>query len=130
MKRAAAILLLALAAAGCAPVTACPPGLQAWSVAELLFGRNKGEALVVSDADWAAFAADTLTPNFPDGLTVLDGAGQWRSPRGLEREPMKMVIIATPELAMDRIERVIAAYRQRFGQDSVGLFTGPRCVRF
>jgi Protein of unknown function (DUF3574) len=28
----------------------------------------------------AEFAAQTITPNFPEGFTVLYGQGQWRNP--------------------------------------------------
>ena len=35
------------------------------------------------DAAWDAFLADTVTPRFPDGLTVLDARGQWRDSEGL-----------------------------------------------
>ena len=34
----------------------------------------------VTDAAWAKFVSDTITPNFPDGLTVFDGYGQSRNP--------------------------------------------------
>lgn len=33
---------------------------------------------MVSDEDWRAFLAAEVTPRFPDGLTVIDAAGQWR----------------------------------------------------
>ena len=49
-------------------------------VAELFFGRGVKGRAPVSDAEWAEFAAQTVTPNFPGGFTVFDGEGQWRKP--------------------------------------------------
>ena len=45
---------------------------------ELLFGRNIGGKLGVSEAQRRAFLAREVSPRFPDGLTVFDTAGQWR----------------------------------------------------
>ena len=56
-------------------------------VAELFFGRGiKGRA-PLSGAEWAEFAAQTITPNFPDGFTVFDGEGQWRNPADRTHRP-------------------------------------------
>ena len=49
-------------------------------VAELFFGRSIAGRGPLSDAEWAGFAAEVVTPNFPDGFTVMDGEGQWRNP--------------------------------------------------
>ena len=50
-------------------------------VAALFFGRAIHGREPLSDTEWAEFAAQTITPNFPEGFTVLDGEGQWHSPR-------------------------------------------------
>ncbi len=46
----------------------------------VLWPRHRGRA-PLTDAEWAEFAAQTITPNFPDGFTVFDGEGQWRNPQ-------------------------------------------------
>ena len=46
-------------------------------------GRGGDAGEVVDDAAWASFLADTATPRFPNGLTVLDARGQWRDPGGV-----------------------------------------------
>jgi len=103
-------------------------------VAELFFGRNiKGRA-PLSDAEWAGFAADTITPNFPDGFTAFDGYGQWRNPQTgqIARDPTKILLVAakrSPDLA-DRLAAVMDAYKQRFHQQSVGLITRDSCAAF
>jgi hypothetical protein len=125
-------LLTCLAAPAMAQNLACPDPLKPMLRAELLFGRNIGGRLGVSEAQWARFAAAELTPRFPDGLTVLDGKGQWRGPSGLVREPGKVVIVVTADEAgaRERIAAVARAYMTRFRQKSVGVLTQPVCATF
>jgi len=103
-------------------------------VAELFFGRNINGRGPLTDAEWAKFAAATITPNFPDGFTVLDGEGQWQNPttHQIAREPAKILLVAakrTPDLA-DRLSAVIAAYKAQFRQQSVGIITRDSCAAF
>ena len=103
-------------------------------VAELFFARGISGRAPVTDAEWAEFAAQTVTPNFPDGFTVFDGQGQWRNPHTghLARDPTKILLVAaprTPDLAR-RLSAVIAAYKTRFHQQSVGLITRDSCAAF
>ena len=49
-------------------------------VAELFFGRDIAGRAPLSEAEWRAFAAEIVTPNFPDGFTAFDAEGQWRNP--------------------------------------------------
>ena len=103
-------------------------------VAELFFGRNVKGRGPVSDAEWAIFAADAITPNFPDGFTVFDGYGQWRNPATgtIAHDPTKILLVAAkrgPDLA-DRLNRVMDAYKSRFHQQSVGIITRDSCAAF
>jgi hypothetical protein len=103
-------------------------------VAELFFGRNIKGRGPLSDAEWADFAAQVITQNFPDGFTVFDGEGQWRNPTSgqIGREPTKILLVAakrTPDLA-GRISAVIDAYKSRYHQQSVGLITRDSCATF
>jgi hypothetical protein len=121
----------ALLLAGCTPQPqACTfPGTSPMLVAQLFFGRAG-----IADAAWAAFAEDTLTPGFPDGFTALDAAGQWREgqDKPIGREPSQLVIVAAPDTpaTSDNLRAVIAAYRARFAQKSVGLILESRCASF
>lgn len=136
----AAVGLVALAAglSGCQttpvePAIACPPGQEARRTAELFFGRNIGDKPGVSEADFRAFADKELTPRFPEGLTVLDGGGQWRGDENkLIREASKVVLIVLPKTrdAQGRVEAVRTAYKTRFHQDSVLVITQGGCVAF
>jgi hypothetical protein len=88
----------------------------------------------VSDGAWAAFTAQTITPNFPAGFSVFDGAGQWRNPRTgrIARDPTKILLVAaprTPDLA-GRLAAVIDAYKAEFHQQSVGIITRDACAAF
>jgi hypothetical protein len=134
--------LTGLLLAGCAQLsgslpTAAPcllPQEERMLVAELFFGRGIEGREPVTDAEWAEFAARTITPNFPDGFTVLDGAGQWRNPRtgAIARDPTTILLAAVkrePDLAQ-RLSAVIDAYKQRFDQQSVGIITRESCGAF
>lgn len=136
MSRAPAVLLLAsLALAGCVTTgaPACPPGGRERLVADLLFGRNIGGRLGVSEAAFAGFVDREVTPRFPDGLTITDARGQYREASGrMIREPSKVITIVLADEARDlpRLAEVAAAYRRRFAQDSVGIVTKRACVAF
>lgn len=103
-------------------------------VAELFFGRNIRGRGPLTDAEWSEFAADVITPNFPDGFTVFDGDGQWQNPATHEiaRERTKILLVAarrTADLA-PRLSAVIDAYKRRFHQQSVGVITRDACASF
>ena len=117
-----------------APAFSCSPPLQPMQQIELMFGRNVRGWPGVSDAAWARFLAREITPRFPDGLTVLDATGQWRDPGSgrLARERSRLVIIVTAAAPSTdgRIAAIIAAYKQRFHQKSVGVVTSDVCAAF
>ena len=104
-------------------------------VAELFFGRDRVGHRLVSDREWADFLNTVVTANFPDGLTVFDGYGQWRNPETgiVAHSPhVKIVLIAvkrSPGLA-DRLNTVMDTYKMRFNQRSVGLITRDSCAAF
>jgi hypothetical protein len=120
---------------GCASLTpaTCPAGQSPGRTVQLFFGRDIGDKVGVSDADFARFVDAELTPRFPDGLTILDAAGQWRGADGVVgREPSKVVILALPggKGGEDRLEAVRAAYKARFSQEAVMIVTQPVCLGF
>ena len=103
-------------------------------VAELFFGRNVPGRAPLTEAEWAEFAAQVVTPNFPAGFTVMDGAGQWQNPATgkISGEPAKILLIAVPRSPdlPDRLSAVIEAYKARFHQQSVGVITRDSCASF
>ncbi len=112
----------------------CHSGQQPRAVAELLFGRDIGQHVGVSEADWTRFVARELTPRFPDGLTVADTIGQWRDRDNgsIVREPSKHVEIVLPGNADDeaRLDAAAAAYKTAFHQQSVAIIVHTACVSF
>ena len=132
------VLLLALSGlvSGCAGLGApvCSAGGQASSVAEMVFGRNVGDRVGVSEADWARFVDEEVTPRFPDGLTVYDAKGQWRdTERGsVVQEPSKVLVIVLADQQRDkgRIDEIASAYKQKFQQQAVLTMLRPACVSF
>jgi Protein of unknown function (DUF3574) len=112
----------------------CHGTQQIRQVAELVFGRDVGHKLGVSESAWARFVAREITPRFPDGLTVTDASGQWRDSANGEivREPAKRVEIVLPGAADDdaRLDAVVSAYKREFHQQSVAVIVRPACVSF
>jgi hypothetical protein len=110
------------------------PSEQRMLVAELFFARSVKGRGPVREAEWAQFARDVVTANFPDGFTVFDGDGQWQNPATHEigRQRTKILLIAaprSPDLAL-RLAAVIDAYKMRFRQQSVGIITRDSCANF
>ena len=136
------ILIAGLLLAGCAasppatPIeTAChSAGADRAQVAELFFGRSINGRPPLTDAEWDGFAADTITPHFPDGFTVLDGQGQWMNPatRQIGRETTKILQIAFDgsPAKLQALHEVADAYKARFHQLSVGLILTEGCAAF
>ncbi|MFF4570173.1 DUF3574 domain-containing protein [Streptomyces sp. NPDC001410] len=92
----------------------------------LLFGTarpNGGPA--VTDRQFMDFVDKEVTPDFPAGLTVQSGRGQWRDAHGIiEKERSYELILLYPEGRADvsdrSIEDIRRAYEKAFGQESVG----------
>ncbi len=132
-----AIGVVILALAACADVevstSECEDGGELWTEYRLFMGRGDGDMEVVGDADWEAFLADIITPRFPDGLSVMDVAGQGRTDDGsIQRERTKMLLVLAPEGgdALDRMNEISAAYKQRFSQTSTLRVVTEACVAF
>ena len=136
-------LLLAASLAGCGTAGGRPrlasdrldplPGGTTLIRSELLFGRSRPDGSTISDAQWRAFVDDHVTPRFPDGLTIVDASGQYRTRSGeLVREASKIVILLHGPDAKSRaaIEEIRALYRKLFDQESVLLISGVARVAF
>ena len=113
--------------------TGCRGSAKALGRVEMLFGTSRPDATSVSDEEWARFLDEEVTPRFPAGLTVLQGAGQWRGrDPSVTKEQSKILVIwhePTSRTETD-IEAIRSAYRTRFNQDSVMRVDGVSCVSF
>jgi hypothetical protein len=119
------ILLAALFLGACAQPGApavCTAPLKPALEVDLYFGRSKPGGGEVSEAEWTAFLADTVTPRFPAGLSVVNVEGQYRGPSGsIARERSKLVVIVVFDAPAHqaRVREIIDAYSSRFNQQSV-----------
>ena len=103
------------------PAAVCTPPLKPALHIDLYFGRDtaKGE---VSEADWAKFLAEEVTPRFPEGLSVLDVQGQHREPSGKitrERTKLLVVVLFDAPVQTAKLKDIAAAYARRFEQQTV-----------
>lgn len=133
--RIAACLGLALWLAGTGFASAaCPQGQVPAREVRLYLGRNIAGQPGVSEADFTAFLDAEVTPRFPDGLTVLDAQGRWRSGSGaIESEASKVLVLIFParERQADLGAQAIRdAYRRVFSQESVLMTSQEVCASF
>jgi hypothetical protein len=96
----------------------------------LYFGlaRPKGS---VTELEWQIFLRDEVTRRFPDGLTVWEAEGQWRTPAGgIDHEQSKVLLLVHPDTAAARqsVQAVIEAYRTTFEQQSILWESARVCV--
>ena len=114
---ALAFILLAAAQSGIhAESLTCHSPQQPRQIAQLLFGRDIGRKLGVSEAAWGRFVVREMTPRFPDGLTITEAIGQWRDPADgtIVREPAERVEIVLPDHDEDeaRLAAIVTAYKR------------------
>src|SRR5262249_27779629 len=107
---------------------------QPWARTELYFGRGKPDGSTVTDDEFRTFLDHIITPRFPDGVTVLSGAGQFRGSSGMiTREGSNFVILLYPageKSSSKRIEEIRDSYKKTFAQESVLRVDGESCVYF
>lgn len=137
-------VLLVLVVSGCtttktvpepAPVVQAAPG---WIRTELYFSIGDWMETALStegEMRWAAFLDREVTPRFPDGLTVIDVYGQWRSPKPgapILRERSRLLVILHPatQEASDKIDAIRAAWKKPADEESVLRVSQPADVRF
>ena len=105
------------------------PVVQDWLYMGLLIPSGG----TVSEAEWSAFMKDTVTPRFPDGLTVLRAQGQWRGKDGkIVEEPSRALFLMHPGDARSDalVAEIAAAYKSRFAQEAVLRVRTPGCASF
>jgi len=131
----AAALLALSACAPPAPQTAAPtcaaplkPALQV----DLYFGLATKDR-EIGDVEWVAFLNEEVTPRFPDGLSVLDVAGQYRIPTGRitrERSKLLVVVVLDAPAHLPKVQAIVDAYKKQFNQLSVLRVERSICAAF
>jgi hypothetical protein len=85
----------------------------------------------VSELEWQLFVRDEVTKRFPEGLTVWNADGQWRTPSGsIDQERSKVLLLMHVDTAEARklVQEVIERYRKMFEQESVLWESSRACV--
>ena len=137
-------LLVVLAGSGCAtkPSVAPPPVVvesgSSWMRTELYFSIGDWMETSLSteaEARWQDFLDREVTPRFPDGLSVIDAYGQWRSPQSgalVQRERCRLLVVMhpdTPETSA-KIDALREAWKKLTGEKSVLRVSQPAQVGF
>lgn len=100
------------------------PDSKLYHRTELYFGTSHADGSApVTPAQFQSFINTVVTPRFPDGLTVLDGRGQWRNDDGgISKEDSHELILLYPlndRSASGKIEYIRKAYEKTYDQESV-----------
>ena len=108
-------------------------GADTFARTELFFGLSRPGG-VVTEEDFKAFVDLSVTPRFPDGLTVLSGIGQFRDASGaIVKEGSKLLVLLYPRQdreAHRKIEQIRNDYKHQFQQQSVLRSDDLTCVSF
>ena len=132
LLEAGALALLIMASPALAQGLACNDPQKPMLEIDLMFGRNIGSELGVSEGLWSDFVASEIMPRFPEGLTVLDAPGQWQDKERntIVKGPSKHVRLIVPADAevKEKLDSIVTDYKQRFQQQGVGIVIRPACV--
>jgi hypothetical protein len=128
-----AVVACVVTLAACAPLQpTCGPGEQP-SIHDLLyFGTTKPTGVVTPD-EWTDFLRTTVTPRFPQGLTVLPASGQWRTAGGViitEGTHVLSLIHPSSAATEQAVTEIITTYKSRFQQESVLRVKADVCASF
>jgi hypothetical protein len=99
----------------------------------LYFGLSKPNGLV-TNAEFQQFLDREITPRFPNGLTLLEGHGQFRTSGGkIMAERSRVLILLYPfkdEDSNQKIEKIRTGYQKTFQQESVLRIDDQICAAF
>lgn len=138
LSRVGVLVVVSLTSACVTPPSATAPSAcrvgDALVETQLFFGLSRPNGGVVSTRAFDAFVAHEVAPRFPEGFTVIDGAGFWRdeASRRTISEKSKVVVrlhhgAAETDAA---IGAIVAAYKSAFQQDAVLRVDRPVCAQF
>jgi hypothetical protein len=101
---------------------------------ELFFGTARETLPPVSDAEWNLFLESTITPRFPEGLTVYAAEGQFHDESGHVIKEKTFVLLLLYPLGdrkgkTEAIEFIRDAYKDAFDQKSVLRVDDPHAMQ-
>jgi hypothetical protein len=97
-------------------------GDESLAVQELLYFGTQTPSGHVTPEAWTQFLSEMVTPRFPEGHSVWQASGQWRSASGeVIREPSYVLSLVHPDdtASSKAVQGVIASYKTRFRQEAV-----------
>lgn len=93
---------------------------------ELYFGLSHPQTKnIIPETDWQTFVDTCVSPRFPDGLTVLSGAGQWKNQNSnlIDKEPSRVLVLLYPrkdlKIKSEQIKIIQKNFCTRFEQQAV-----------
>ena len=108
------LLAACLVFSGCATNSAA-----AWREYRVYCGMSSRNGEVSEEA-WRSFCDKYVSAAFPDGYTVFDATGYWRSDSGTTaKERSKIILIVAPADARSKVLSVANQYREQFSQETV-----------
>ncbi len=93
----------------------------------IYFGADSPDG-PVSDQAWNEFLNTTITPRFPEGLTVFEANGQWFGLNNqIVKEKSRIVEIVHPDKLglKDAVAEIATAYKKLFQQEAVLVLREP-----
>lgn len=98
----------------------CAAGkVSVWREYKVYCGMSSKHGEVSEDA-WQRFCDKHVSAAFPDGYTVLDATGYWRSGTdAAAKERAKVILIVAPADAREKVLSVARQYRKDFDQSVV-----------
>jgi len=88
---------------------------------------------VVTPAQWRDFVDSVVTPRFPEGLTMIEAAGQYRTAAGvIQHEPswVLQLVHADGAAIEAAIREIKTSYQRQFKQEAVLRVRSKACVSF
>jgi hypothetical protein len=103
-----------------------------WMRTELYYGAGRLPADGTPDQRWEDYINNVVTPRFPEGLTLLEGTGQWRvKPDEKPRRNRSRILILVHEANAEKdrkIEEIITIWKEISGHQSVLRVSMPATV--
>ena len=132
--RIAAVVALSFALGACASLqeAGCKSGERSAVHDALYFGTGKPGGVVTRE-EWARFLETTVTPRFPQGLSVAEASGQWRGADGStvrESTHVLQLVHANDTPSEKLVAEIVASYKVQFQQEAVLRVKASACVSF
>ena len=101
-------------------LSGCAAGkVSVWREYKVYCGMSSKHGEVSEDA-WQRFCDKHVSAAFPDGYTVLDATGYWRSGTdAAAKERAKVILIVAPADAREKVLSVARQFQKEFSQEFV-----------